>query len=242
MNVFCCGISTVVDKSPKEVRDFGVFGDDTIVHNEVFDDVCEAYTQMGFRVNLEKSFGPGSSFRESCGVETWDGAIDVTPVRLSRDVRSTIDSLGAIHPVPAIPTQTVACESLVDLAVRCFLQDHNPILTSYLYDNLRRRGARFSNEFSVRWDEDRCIEIHAVLYSPTAERAYATSFGRLPRCNYYSPRDTRRWNGHCVHVPHDTETALQWALLSPQKPLSPELPWIQITQYPWLFNGSPLKD
>lgn len=50
-----------------------VFGDDILVDVKLFDTVCEVLTQLGFVVNDTKSYGPGSSYRESCGVEYTDG-------------------------------------------------------------------------------------------------------------------------------------------------------------------------
>lgn len=58
----------------KEVR---VFGDDTIVPDDCGRQYVELLTYCGFLVNYAKTYGTGK-FRESCGVEAYDGE-DVTP-------------------------------------------------------------------------------------------------------------------------------------------------------------------
>lgn len=49
-----------------------VYGDDIIVPSASAGDVVDALTMLGFRINTEKSYWEGS-FRESCGVEYYDG-------------------------------------------------------------------------------------------------------------------------------------------------------------------------
>jgi len=50
-----------------------VFGDDMLVDVQVYDTMCDVLTQLGFTVNLTKSYGDLSRYRESCGVEYVDG-------------------------------------------------------------------------------------------------------------------------------------------------------------------------
>jgi hypothetical protein len=49
-----------------------VFGDDIIVLDEVYDDMCALLLDLGFEPNPEKSFGSGP-FRESCGADWYNG-------------------------------------------------------------------------------------------------------------------------------------------------------------------------
>lgn len=49
-----------------------VFGDDIIVSNGVFQEVCEILTSLGHQVNEKKSFSSDSYFRESCGGDYYD--------------------------------------------------------------------------------------------------------------------------------------------------------------------------
>lgn len=64
--------------------DFSVYGDDIIVPTHCADSVIRALSNLGFRVNLKKSFvSADCDYRESCGGEFVDG-FDVTPMRISR--------------------------------------------------------------------------------------------------------------------------------------------------------------
>lgn len=51
---------------------YGVFGDDIIVHTEMYDDMLDALDIFGFEVNTQKSFSQGP-FRESCGCDYFNG-------------------------------------------------------------------------------------------------------------------------------------------------------------------------
>lgn len=57
-----------------------VFGDDIIVPSGIYDKVCAVFADLGFRVNLTKSF-PLGPFRESCGADWFNGKA-VRPVYL----------------------------------------------------------------------------------------------------------------------------------------------------------------
>lgn len=57
-----------------------VYGDDIICPSYVFDDVVRALSSVGCKVNEDKCFVNGK-FRESCGVDAYDG-IDVTPTKI----------------------------------------------------------------------------------------------------------------------------------------------------------------
>ena len=50
----------------------GVFGDDIIVHSDMYDRVCRSLRFLGFKVNYSKSFSQGR-FRESCGCDFFNG-------------------------------------------------------------------------------------------------------------------------------------------------------------------------
>lgn len=50
----------------------GVFGDDIIVHSDMYDRVVRFLAQLGFSVNNSKSFSRGP-FRESCGCDFFSG-------------------------------------------------------------------------------------------------------------------------------------------------------------------------
>lgn len=68
--------------------DFSVFGDDIILPTQCVDLGIRCLTNLGFRVNREKSFADSTCwFRESCGGEYFDG-FDATPMRVSRKYAS----------------------------------------------------------------------------------------------------------------------------------------------------------
>jgi len=61
-----------------------VYGDDIVVADALFEDVVLILEAVGFTINRSKSYSSPSRFRESCGVEGYDG-VDVTPLRISRN-------------------------------------------------------------------------------------------------------------------------------------------------------------
>lgn len=60
-------------------REVRVFGDDSIVPIDILDSYKAVLTHLGLKVNVTKTFGSGK-FRESCGIDAYDGHI-VTPVK-----------------------------------------------------------------------------------------------------------------------------------------------------------------
>jgi hypothetical protein len=68
--------------------DFSVYGDDIIVPLNCTDRLIRVLMNLGFRVNLKKSFTSETChYRESCGGEYLSG-FDVTPMRISRKYNS----------------------------------------------------------------------------------------------------------------------------------------------------------
>lgn len=61
-------------------REVYVYGDDLIVPADEAPNICVDLEALGFKVNVHKSFWTGK-FRESCGVDAYDG-VPVTPVYL----------------------------------------------------------------------------------------------------------------------------------------------------------------
>jgi hypothetical protein len=55
-----------------------VFGDDLICDSRITDQAVALLSQLGFSVNVSKSFTGSMSFRESCGIYSYEG-LDVTP-------------------------------------------------------------------------------------------------------------------------------------------------------------------
>lgn len=71
------GLSVTRESVLKYSRLVYVYGDDLIVPANEAEPICEDLKTFGFKVNNHKSFWTGS-FRESCGVDAFDG-VDVTP-------------------------------------------------------------------------------------------------------------------------------------------------------------------
>lgn len=65
-------IESGVKWTPYDRKVFGVFGDDVVVPQELYEPVCCALTGLGFIPNLKKSYAAGL-FRESCGEDWWNG-------------------------------------------------------------------------------------------------------------------------------------------------------------------------
>lgn len=102
-----------------EVR---VYGDDIIIPVEYLSEVREVFDQLGWKINLKKSFWK-SNFRESCGGEYWDGH-DVTPVRLRQ-------------PLPTTLRQTQEIQGLVSFRNQLYLAGYWRT-TSFLDDRIHR--------------------------------------------------------------------------------------------------------
>ena len=84
--------------SPLSVRtlmkDVYIYGDDILVPTGAVASVSEALTTFGCKVNANKSFWTGK-FRESCGLDAWDGE-EVTPTYLRRLLSRRTDTQGLI--------------------------------------------------------------------------------------------------------------------------------------------------
>ena len=82
---------------------WAVFGDDIIVRREAYDSVVAFLEQLGFTVNITKSFNQGP-FRESCGHDYYHG-LNVRGVYLKR-LRSLQDLAVAVNSLNDWTTQT----------------------------------------------------------------------------------------------------------------------------------------
>lgn len=64
-------------------QNFRVYGDDIIIDSRAYKQCMQLLTEMNFIPNKDKSFGPETPFKESCGIECYSG-FDITPCRLPR--------------------------------------------------------------------------------------------------------------------------------------------------------------
>lgn len=63
--------------------DYKVYGDDIIVEQALYEEVIRILGLCGFLVNEQKTFSPYCRYKESCGVEAFDG-VDVSVLGISR--------------------------------------------------------------------------------------------------------------------------------------------------------------
>lgn len=78
--------ATIIEAAGEAIgrrRPYGVYGDDLVVHKDIYDKVVEYLTRCGFVVNQSKTFEPSHPYKESCGAEYSNGCgLDI--FRLSR--------------------------------------------------------------------------------------------------------------------------------------------------------------
>jgi hypothetical protein len=88
-------VASLVDQGYKNPNRVFVFGDDLIIPSDACPRVIFDLESFGLSVNRTKSFWRGA-FRESCGVDAFNG-IDVTPLRWkTRMIPSTLEDLQAL--------------------------------------------------------------------------------------------------------------------------------------------------
>jgi hypothetical protein len=61
-----------------DMDEFAVYGDDIVCPTPVYPTLVDILGMVGFTVNLEKSCSESNHYRESCGLEAWNGE-DVSP-------------------------------------------------------------------------------------------------------------------------------------------------------------------
>jgi hypothetical protein len=113
-----------------------VFGDDIIIPSECAEVVVDDLESFGLVVNRTKSFWRGA-FRESCGVEAFNG-FDVTPVRWKT-------SVDAEHPA--------GLQSLSDIAMRLRMAGYEEA-ASTAYAALRTRLKRYGRDLFITNNSD----------------------------------------------------------------------------------------
>lgn len=98
--LFSCAVELAVRRrsfwDPVYTDTWRVYGDDIIVPDVLFTDAVELLEQLGFRVNVAKSYSKPYRFRESCGGEGYDGRA-VTPLKISRRYAAVEKGLSAYH-------------------------------------------------------------------------------------------------------------------------------------------------
>lgn len=115
---------------------YRVYGDDMVIHSAIWDLAIHYLKKLGYLVNDEKSFAPGSPFTESCGIECWNGA-DVSPIRLSRKWDIVSVERGGLNRRHRTTTPSTALSALYDFGNQCY--DHClSTCRAYVIDLFRR--------------------------------------------------------------------------------------------------------
>jgi len=147
-----------------------VFGDDILVPSEYTQGVIDDLHSFGLLVNKDKTFWQGA-FRESCGVDAFNG-VNVTPLRWkTRLIPNTLESL----------------QSLSDLAMRFRMAGYvESAYTAYRYLGilLALRGKRlFStnnpNHGSLAEYVERCTEVFPSAYWHSGLHKYISPVYRV---------------------------------------------------------------
>lgn len=80
--IFSAAAALAVERSGR-LSKRRVYGDDCIVHRSAVQEFIKILEDLHFKVNVDKSYMPGSPFLEACGMEALRG-FDVTPTRIPR--------------------------------------------------------------------------------------------------------------------------------------------------------------
>lgn len=116
--IFSCAVELAVRRAHREGLGlhpaYRVYGDDIIVSEPLYEDVLRILGSLGFLANESKSFGHNDRFRESCGMEAYDGQ-DITPMRISRGFKTFRDRWESGHASQYM--------GLIDMANQCHEYD-----------------------------------------------------------------------------------------------------------------------
>jgi hypothetical protein len=173
--------------SPKNIfscsQGLYVYGDDIIVPADEAPSICEYLELFGFKVNTDKSFWTGK-FRESCGVDAYDGS-SVKPVYVRQPFPASRADANAIVSTVSLANQLYdaglwhACRYVRDLVER-FL---GPLPT------VSRQSAglgwwTFSNVSQASgWDKDlQRLKLRCLVPTPTYRSDPLTGHAALLKC------------------------------------------------------------
>lgn len=158
--IFACAVEYTVRRAQRThlgyYPEWRVYGDDIIVADPLFEDLVLTLEALGFSLNRSKSYSTPFRFRESCGVEGYDG-VDVTPLKISRRFRSVRGRITSRH--------AAEFAGLVDMANAAYTYQF-PLLRAWLIRVLLDNHVApplFSGT------------VHGALYSPWPDNYRATS-------------------------------------------------------------------
>lgn len=216
--------------------DFVVYGDDIVIRTDYAASVIERLTELGFTVNMRKSFyntseesGSADFFRESCGGEYLNGA-DVTAIRIPRRFRGFLSK----HKAEKSPTHMGGLIELANNLVRLptarlriveyILDQKIPVL----FDETGDRGVFTPNPTNlhipsgIRWNEDlQRYEVYAWCLCPHRVADEASMWtDEIRLFEYLMASDGRRsltWPEDRITIPvdpfADPRAELHWVAL-----------------------------
>lgn len=179
-------------------KDVQVFGDDIVIPTNAADKMVGILTYLGFRINTDKTFLTGK-FRESCGVDAYDGH-DVTATFV-RQIPSATRPDSVVSTVESSNNLYLRgwwyASSVVTEAVGRKVREYLPVvatgsgtfgLVSFLGQDLSHLRERWSD--TLHRTEHLClvpnsgasvekIEGNSPLLQYFSEKPYASSYGRL---------------------------------------------------------------
>lgn len=185
-----------MEKLKHTARKIRVFGDDIIVHKDLYQDLAEWIQSCGLKINHKKTF-PEGHFRESCGVDAYRG-INVTPIYLRYDP-STIatDTNSLVGTVSTCNQLWLAClystsdylRNLVDKVIDLPLISSDSQGLGYHTHQNYTHGHQ-------RWNEDlHRLEIQTYVATPTKVVDRIDGYPALMKF-FHSPRSAEYDRDH----------------------------------------------
>jgi hypothetical protein len=163
-----------------------VYGDDIIVSDEHSGPVMNALERCGLSVNRRKSFSGKIRFRESCGIEAFNGH-DVTPFRIKKmPARRPSDGTSLVawvkyaeNTADLLPNRSTAILKSVEKLV-------GPIprvtCSQAFLSIVVSHGAWDLSRFKSKWDASRCqIKVYAWSVKTRPFTNYPSDWSRLQR-------------------------------------------------------------
>jgi hypothetical protein len=168
-----------------------VYGDDIIIPVHAVDELVSLMAKFALEVNLSKTYARGP-FRESCGVDAWNGHL-VTPLRVKKDIcRRPLDAALAV----AICEYSSSCFTKFD-ARKTGEYFYNLVNSQYdgVIRHLRPLGclsvvdphAHCFDDTSLKWSWNRSLcrsQIYTWVVSEGKQSCRLTGLPRLLRSYY----------------------------------------------------------
>lgn len=142
-----------------------VYGDDIIVPTKAYDNLVTLLTDYGFKVNATKSYASGS-FRESCGMEAFNGN-DITPIRIPRGF--TAQTTTSIDGLKEYANALLGYQRTRRFVITKFLANRTLLASHTDYKFLISTGTNLNSKVPYKWDKDTQTYLYRVDQSLTEE-------------------------------------------------------------------------